>query len=215
MPKTPPVAAVAFLVLLVGPTTVANAATCAVDSGSRVAQPGRDPVGEPGRACRPLPMRGHSSAKSRRTYAITTERGFVVRLGPLRVKTHPLLTDAARAFGSPTSTTPVSGACKVAWSALKLRATFTSFGGTSDYCGEGFFQSAVVRSSVWRTWAGLRVGMRSSRVPELHHNATFERGKWVLATQDVYGPEPSPTVSALVRNGRVVALSLWVGAAGD
>ena len=57
--------------------------------------------------------------------------------------------------------------------------------------------------------------MRSSRVPPLHHNARFQRGKWVLATQDVFGSEPSPTVSALVRDGRVVALSLFVGRAGD
>ncbi|MEA2272260.1 MAG: hypothetical protein QOI98_968, partial [Solirubrobacteraceae bacterium] len=39
--------------------------------------------------------------------------------------------------------------------------------------------------------------------------------KWVLATQSVFGPEPAPTVSALVRRGRVYALSLFVGAAGD
>jgi hypothetical protein len=57
--------------------------------------------------------------------------------------------------------------------------------------------------------------MRSSRIPELHPDAEFTRGKWVLATQSVFGSEPSPTVTAHVRGGRVRALSLFIGAAGD
>jgi hypothetical protein len=40
-------------------------------------------------------------------------------------------------------------------------------------------------------------------------------GKWVLATQSVFGNDPAPTVSAHVRGGRVRALSLFIGAAGD
>lgn len=108
----------------------------------------------------------------------------------------------------------MKGACKVRWSRLELVATFTSFGGITDYCGQGLFQAAVVRSRIWRTWAGLRVGMRSSRVTALHRNARFTEGKWVLRTQSAIG-SGSPTVSAIVRGGRVVALSLWIGAAGD
>jgi hypothetical protein len=149
------------------------------------------------------------------TYGITTQGGFVVRMGPLRVKSHPYLRDAVAAFGQPTSVTPERGVCTARWSALRLTASFTSFGAVSDFCRQGLLQKAVVRSAVWRTWAGLRVGMRSTRVPELHHDAEFSGGKWVLATQDVIGSGPSPTVSAFVRAGRVNALSLWVGSAGD
>jgi hypothetical protein len=154
-------------------------------------------------------------AAGARTYRISTDDGFVVRLGPLNVKRAPYLRNARAAFGRPSRVRPVRGACKVRWGRLRLDATFTSFGGVTDFCRQGFLQTAVLRSSVWRTWAGLRVGMASSRVRELHRRARFERGKWVLASQTRYGPEPSPTVSALVRDGRVVALSLWVGAAGD
>jgi hypothetical protein len=150
-----------------------------------------------------------------KTYRITTEGGFVVRMGPLKVKSHPFLRDATAAFGRPAAVRPGDGVCRVRWSALKLTAMFTSFGAISDFCGMGYFQTAVVRSSVWQTWAGLRVGMRSTRVRELHRNAEFSNGKWVLATQDVYGTEPSPTVSALVSGGHVIALSHWVGRAGD
>jgi hypothetical protein len=155
------------------------------------------------------------AAAGARTYTITTERGFVVRMGPLRVKSHPYLRDAAAAFGRPGSVRPGRGACTARWPALKLKALFTSFGAVDDFCAQGLLQTAVVRSRVWRTWAGLRVGMPSARVRELHHNARFADGKWVLATQTVYGPEPAPTVSALVGGGRVRALSLWVGGAGD
>jgi hypothetical protein len=150
-----------------------------------------------------------------KSYGISTSNGFVVRLGPLHVQQDPLLRDAIGVFGRPSETKPVPGACKVWWPRLGLRATFTSFAAISDFCAQGRFQAATIRSSKWRTWAGLRVGMRSSRVAQLHHNAVFTAGKWVLATQDVIGSGPSPTVSALVRGGRVRALSLWVGAAGD
>jgi hypothetical protein len=142
-------------------------------------------------------------------------RGFVSRLGPLHPLRHPFRRDARAAFGRPTSVRPSRGECRVRWARLRLKALFTSFGGIADICAQGRFQTAVVRSRMWRTWKSLRVGMRSSRIPELHPNATFERGKWVLATQTLFGPDPSPTVTAHVRGGRVRALTLFVGAAGD
>jgi hypothetical protein len=150
------------------------------------------------------------------TYRIGIDRqGFVNRLGPLRPHSHPYPRDARAALGTPSSQKAGRGVCRLRWSRLKLSALFTSFGGISDFCRDGLFQSAVVRSRIWRTWEGLRVGMRSSRVPELHRGARFERGKWVLASQTVFGSEPAPTVSALVRRGRVTALSLFIGSAGD
>ena len=141
--------------------------------------------------------------------------GFVSRLGPLHPLRHPFLRDARAAFGTPTSVRASRGECRARWAPLRLKTLFTSFGGISDFCGEGRLQTAVVRSRVWRTWKGLRVGMRSSRIPELHPAAEFTRGKWVIATQSLFGSEPAPTVSAHVRGGRVRALSLFIGAAGD
>jgi hypothetical protein len=141
--------------------------------------------------------------------------GFVSRLGPLHPLRHPFLRDARAAFGTPTSVRASRGECRARWAPLRLKTLFTSFGGISDFCGEGRLQTAVVRSRVWRTWKGLRVGMRSSRIPVLHPTAEFTRGKWVLATQSVFGNDPAPTVSAHVRGGRVRALSLFIGAAGD
>jgi len=155
-------------------------------------------------------------AASARSLTIRVDsRGFVSQLGPLHPLRHPFLRNARAAFGTPTTVRASRGECHARWGRLKLKALFTSFGGISDFCRDGRFQTAVVRSSVWRTWKGVRVGMRSSRIPELHPDAKFERGKWVLATQSVFGNEPAPTVSALVRGGRIRALSLFIGAAGD
>ena len=156
------------------------------------------------------------AAASARSLTIRTNSdGFVSRLGPLHPLRHPFLRDARAAFGTPTSVRASRGECRARWAPLRLKTLFTSFGGISDFCGEGRLQTAVVRSRVWRTWKGLRVGMRSSRIPELHPAAEFTRGKWVIATQSLFGSEPAPTVSAHVRGGRVRALSLFIGAAGD
>ena len=156
------------------------------------------------------------AAPAATTYRIAVDKqGFAVRLGPLRANSHPHLRDAVSVFGAASSVRPGRGVCTARWNRLGLKALYTSFGAVEDFCEDGFLQSATLRSRIWRTWAGLRVGMRTSRIRRLHHNATFERGKWVLATQDVFGSEPSPTVTALVRNGRVSAFSLFVGRAGD
>jgi hypothetical protein len=161
-------------------------------------------------------MLGSAASADAKTYRISVDRqGFVDRLGPLRPHSHPYPRDARLAFGRPSSQRAGRGVCRLRWSALKLSTLFTSFGAISDFCRDGLLQTAVVRSKIWRTWKGLRVGMRSSRVPGLHRDARFEHGKWVLATQSVFGSEPSPTVSALVHGGHVTALSLFVGSAGD
>jgi hypothetical protein len=150
------------------------------------------------------------------TYRIGVDsRGFVNRLGPLKPQSAPFPRDARAAFGRPSSQRAGRGTCTLRWSRLKLKVLFTSFAAITDFCRDGRIQTAVARSAVWRTWKGLRVGMRSSRVREMHRSARFERGKWILASQTVFGSEPSPTVSALVRDGRVTALSLFVGSAGD
>ena len=130
------------------------------------------------------------SSLARATYRITTDKeGFPVRLGPLRATSGPHARDAVAAFGAASSVRPGRGICVARWNALGLKLTYTSFGAIPDFCRDVLLQTAVVRSSRWATWAGLRVGMRSSRVPALHHNARFQRGKWVLATQDVFGIE--------------------------
>jgi hypothetical protein len=89
--------------------------------------------------------------------------GFVSRLGPLHPLRHPFLRDARAAFGTPTSVRASRGECRARWAPLRLKTLFTSFGGISDFCGEGRLQTAVIRSRVWRTWKGLRAASGSWR----------------------------------------------------
>jgi hypothetical protein len=150
-----------------------------------------------------------------RTYRISIESARVVALGPVSTKATATSDDVRRAFGMPTSIKTFQNSCRIGWSSVGLSAVFASFGAERDTCGKGALQTAVVRSRVWRTWAGLSPGMRSSRVKQLHHDATFRRGKWVLASADLYGIDDVPTVSAMVSGGRVRALSLYIGGAGE
>jgi len=71
--------------------------------------------------------------------------GLVSRLGALHPLRHPFLRDARAAFGTPTSVRASRGECRARWAPLRLKTLFTSFGGISDFCGEGRLQTAVVR----------------------------------------------------------------------
>jgi hypothetical protein len=101
---------------------------------------------------------------------------------------------------------------------VRLRATFANFG-LANACTPtgGLLQSATVRSRRFRTTRGVRVGTRSRTIPEKHERARFVSGVWWIASVILpYGDETeTPTIRALVRDGRVSALALYVGAAGD
>jgi len=160
------------------------------------------------------------TAHEARSYTIVTERGFATRLGPWRLR-NATLARAIEVFGAPSSQVHPSGyreACRVAWRDRHIKATFANFGG-ADGCdpASGLLMRFTVRSSAWRTAAGLRVGNRTSRITEFYPSAAIEHGLWTLLSRD-FGlgtPGPIPTVSATPRNGRVRALTAYVYAAGD
>jgi len=157
------------------------------------------------------------------TYTIRTSDGFITRIGPMRTSSvdGPTLANASRIFGRPSVVDPVgdgSDACVVEWRRLRLRATFANFGIDSACAPRGGrLQAATIRSSRFRTTRGIRVGSRSSAIPERHRGAEFVDGIWWIASAtSPYGDnEEFATIAAVVRDGRVRALRLWVGAAGD
>lgn len=163
-----------------------------------------------------------AGANAASSFTIRTSDGVVTRIGALDLRQGGTLGQAMRVFGRPSRTDPVgdgSDACHVTWSRLRLEVVFANFG-LANACtrGGGRFQTATIRGSRFRTARGVRVGSRSSTIPVKHREATFVRGSWWIATHPVpfsAGDEPQPTIRALVRAGRVHALSLWVGAAGD
>jgi hypothetical protein len=155
-------------------------------------------------------------------YTIRTNQGAVARIGSFRPARDAKLAAAIRVFGQPSSRHLTKySACIVKWRRIGLRITFVSYavGPGANICSPsvGLAQSFAARGSRFRTWAGLRPGMRSSRIPDLHPYAELRRGRWWLRTAvSPFGDQSEyAVVSALVSGGRVRALSGWIGAAGE
>ena len=162
-------------------------------------------------------------AAAARSFTIKTSRGYVARIGSFRPSRNPLLSSALRTFGHPSSRRlRGDNVCDVEWRRLRLRITFANFGGprpgeTTCSSSVGRAQSFVARGSRFRTWEGLRPGARSSSILERHPSAEFRQGSWWLRTAvSPFGDEEEyPVVRAVVRDGRVRALSGWIGGAGE
>jgi hypothetical protein len=156
-------------------------------------------------------------------YTIRTNQGAVARIGSFHPARDATIAAATRVFGQPSSRHLTRyNACNVKWRPIGLRITFASYAvgpGGANICSPsvGLAQSFAARGSRFRTWAGLRPGMRSSRIPDLHPYAELWRGRWWLRVAvSPFGDQSEyPVVSALVSGGRVRALSGWIGAAGE
>jgi hypothetical protein len=150
--------------------------------------------------------------------------GHVSSIGDFRPSSDPTIAAARRAFGRPSSRTRTSElSCDVRWSRLRLRITFTNFGGVGpgeSICDDraSSAQTFAVRGPRVRTWRGLRVGQREEQVLERHPSAEFRRGRWWIKTTRslVGGGGEFPVVDATVTEaGRIKAIRGWIGAAGD
>jgi len=165
----------------------------------------------------------HTSARqASSSYTIHTNQGFVAWIGRFHPARDAKLAAAIRIFGTPSSRhLTSSNACIVKWRRIGLRITFVSYavGPGADICSPsvGLAQSFAARGSRFRTWAGLRPGMASSRIADLHPYAELRRGTWWLRTAvSPFGDESEyPVMQALVSRSRVRALSGWIGAAGE
>lgn len=164
---------------------------------------------------------GASAAPS--SFTIRTSDSYIVKIGSLSIRgvNGGTLAAATRAFGRPSRIDPVgdgSDACRVTWRRLRIKALFANFGLDSACSPQGGrFQAATIRSPRFRTSRGVRVGSSSSSIPLKHTGAEFVSGAWWIATIAFLGDEENrtPTIKAQVANGKVTALSLFVGAAGD
>jgi hypothetical protein len=165
---------------------------------------------------------GHAAhTVSDRTIRLSGDR--VVGIGPFK----PLsdrdgtLRGGIRAFGQPSTITSLGGGvgCDVRWRGLGLAARFAYFGsgGTACQGAYGRLQRATVTSRAWRTEGGLRVGDPSSTIRKRHPDARFRNRNWWLHTgsSEVGGGGEFPVLRAVVSRGRVTALTMQVGAAGD
>jgi hypothetical protein len=178
-------------------------------------------------ACLPALVSGvaspGSAAAQGPSFTIRTNDGVITRIGTLRIfgRDAGTLARASAVFGRPSRVDPIgdgSDACRVAWRRLRLNATFANFGIDSACSPQGGrLQAATIRSPRFRTTRGVRVGTASSSIPIRHSSAQFVNGAWWIAstTPPFSDEEEIATISAIVGGGRVRALKLWVGGAGD
>ena len=92
-------------------------------------------------------------------------------------------------------------------------------GTTTCTTSVGRLQTAEIRGRAFQTQGGLRVGDMVARLRRLHPAARRHGTTWWLATApNVSGADPGDRfaiVRANVRDGRVAAFVLWIGAAGE
>jgi len=167
---------------------------------------------------------GAAPAHAAASFTIHTDRGFIKRIGAFRTNggfEAGLLRGAIRVWGAPSRRTSIysDNDCRIEWQALRLSAMFVNFGGGGTACEAdyGRLQTATIKSRRFRTTRGIRVGSRSVAIPRRHPSAEFRGGAWWITS--VYLPygdgSEQATIKAIVANGRVTALKLWVGAGGE
>jgi hypothetical protein len=154
-------------------------------------------------------------------FTINVGRYSVTSIGDFRPSRGDSIPAAERVFGPASSRRQNSdSSCRVRWSRLKLEILFVSFGAPGTALCQGtaaHAQTFKVRGKRFRTWHGLRVGMREAAVKRRHSGAELRRGAWWLKTAvSPFGDGSEFAVlDAKVRGGRVSVLRGWIGAAGD
>ena len=174
-------------------------------------------------ACAALLFAAAASAAAAAT-TIRWKNGAVTHIGDLSLSRTPTIARAGAALGAPTKTRLTSTeTCVVDWTPLALRGNFVNLGGSrpgQTTCSPtlGKLQSAEIRGPALQTQNGLRVGDTLARLRKLHPAARRRGGSWWLATApNVFGT-PGTRISivrANIRDGKVSAFVLWIGAAGE
>lgn len=144
----------------------------------------------------------------------------VERIGGWSAESDPTLGAARRAFGRPTSSRRIGDrtGCTVRWGRPGLRVVFANFGG-ADACSPagGRAQIAILTGPAWRTARGLRVGDGLASLRRLYPRAARREPDRLLVT--AYSPIGTggnyAVLAARIRDGRVLAFFLRIGAAGD
>ena len=141
------------------------------------------------------------------------------RIGAWPVKADPTLGAALRALGAPTSRRRVGDGvgCHVRWQGRGVFAIFANFGGL-DACSPrgGRAQKATLTGSSWRTARGLRAGASRAALQRLYPKATPREGRfWLVSAYSPIEGGIAPVLAARMRDGRVSAFEVSIGAAGE
>lgn len=142
--------------------------------------------------------------------------GRIARLGELADPAAASLPVARRAFGDPRPTQRAQELCPARWPDIGLLINFVDLGGGNPCTSEGNAQSARVTTARWSTARGLHVGDRLARLRELYPKATRHgRAWWLVSRRSPFGEGRFAPLAAVVADGRVRALEVWIGGAGE
>jgi len=118
---------------------------------------------------------------------------------------------AVAIFGEPNrGAKPVYDRCTLRWRHLGLTMnTYYSQGDPSPCSDSGRHVSTTVTDRRWRTSVGLRIGDSAAKMRRLYGTAPSQgKGEWWLILRPFAGIE-LPGLSARVKAGRVVSLTMY------
>jgi hypothetical protein len=152
----------------------------------------------------------------------------VESVGGLHPNRNARLRAALNRLGHPTNKRELfqKHGCVVEWQNIGLEIQVAYYGdGNACDPDTGLAQTATIKGGRarprWRTWRGLQLGSSERRIAALHPGATWHGHSWWLVEgRGFIGSGCSsgcayPVLAASVSRGRVQALRVSIGAAGD
>lgn len=147
-----------------------------------------------------------------------TTLGKVRAIGDFKPSRNPRLGAAIRAYGEPSSRRGGGEICRARWADLGVKIVFVNFGGFDSCKRRGLAQKAVVSGDrPWRTARGLRLGDTTAKAMNVYPRAK-ETARGLRLAEGIlpFGIQRRYSVlGARVDSGRVVAFTIFIGAAGD
>lgn len=116
---------------------------------------------------------------------------------------------ALQLFGRATTVEPIYDSCTLVWRSLGLTMRSYYSQGALPPCGPSALHvSTTATDRRWRTSAGLRIGDPVRKLAQLYPKATYQgRGEWWLTVRPFAGID-LPGLSAKVKAGRILSLTL-------
>ena len=145
---------------------------------------------------------------------------FVIRgdnyIGTFAVKKNGTLGGLQAAFGKPGRITPNQEGCAALWGSIGLRVSLYNLaGGNPCKPKTGYFSTAQMTGSRWRTDRGLAVGATLARLKQLYPKAKRHGEQWWLVPRFTQATGSYPGLAAMIVAGMVSAFQVIYGAGGE
>lgn len=134
-----------------------------------------------------------------------------LKVGPVGRQDSLTLNEVKRVLGDPVR---MKGGCDADYGA-GLTLSFESFGGEAN-CSRKFLQSVTIKRRAWKVLVGsrkYRVGMSKDRIPR--NARRFPGFGFQLASMPFIGTRTGSVFAKVGSRGRISAIVLFIGGAGD